>query len=148
MTWTEERREQQREIAKSLVEQGRFGGAGRGQGRKRLPRASERVAERIAGKGDEMFERLWQTFMDGTDANSISAYRELRTVEETERKLELQDEQNDIDEMKRDEVVELLKALVREGIEKGVIPEEIIGTAELVAIERSSSSSEETSEID
>lgn len=148
MAWTEERKEKQREIAKSLVEQGRFGGAGRGQGRKRLPRASERVAERISGKGDEMFERLWQTFMDGTDANSIAAYRELRTVEETERKLELQDEQSDVDDMKRDEVVELLKSLVREGIQKGVIPEEIIGDAELVAIERSSSFSEEATEGD
>lgn len=36
--WTPERRADQRERAQQLVAQGRFGGAGRGQGRKRRPR--------------------------------------------------------------------------------------------------------------
>jgi len=147
MSWTPERKEKQREIANQLVAEGKFGGAGRGQGRPRKRRASEEVAELVAGEGRKIYQRLMDILENGTDSNSILAVREIRAIEESERKIEIQDEQNEIENMRKDELVDLLQVLLVEGVNKGVIPEEFIdGEAELVAIEGPSASSEATSD--
>jgi len=91
-TWTPERREQQREVAKRLVEEGKFGGKGRGQGRPRKPRASEKVAELTANEGQDIFDRLMEITRHGKNGESIAAARTLLETEEKERKLQIEEE--------------------------------------------------------
>ncbi len=148
MTWTPERKEQQRELAKRLVEEGKFGGANRGQGRPRKRRASEEAAELLAGEGRAIYDALMEVLENGTDSNRILAVREIRAIEEAERKIELHDEQSEIDGMKHDELLVLLTTLLGEGVKKGVIPKEfdIDGEAEPVTIERASEVDEAASE--
>jgi len=125
-SWTPERKEKQREIAKRLVEEGKFGGAGRGQGRPRKPRASEKVAELVAGDGRRIYERLMSILENGTDSNSILAVRELRAIEENERKISDDDENREIDNMKKDQILALVVGKLLELGEKGVLPDDII----------------------
>lgn len=120
--WTPERIEKQREIAKELVAEGRFGGAGRGQGRKRKPRATEETARLLQGEGRKIYERLMTILEEGTHSNSILAVREIRAIEEAERKIEIQDERNDIEDMKQDQLLSLVIAQMLELGDKGVIP--------------------------
>lgn len=111
--WSIERREQQREVAKKLVAEGRFGGKGRGQGRPRKTRASERVAERTASEGDAIFERLMEITRGGKNSDSIAAARTLLDTEEKERKLQIEEEQN-IEDMHRNDLLELVAGLLTE----------------------------------
>lgn len=92
--WTPERRELQRQVAKDLVEQGKFGGKGRGQGRPRKKRASEVVAENVANEGQEIFDRLMEITRGGKNMESIAAANSLIAIEEKERKLQLEEEQS------------------------------------------------------
>jgi len=124
--WTPERREKQREIAKKLVEEGRFGGAGRGQGRPKKPRASERVAELVARDGQKIYDRLMKILEEGTDSNSILAIREIRAIEENERKIIDQEDQQAIDNLKKDQLLALVITQLLELGDKGVIPGDII----------------------
>jgi hypothetical protein len=146
--WTPERIEKQRELAKDLVAQGKFGGAGRGQGRKRKPRAAEEIARRMEGEGTRIFERLMEILENGTDSNSILAVRELRAIEENERKIEIQDERNEIEDLKYDQLLALVVSQFMELGEKGVIPREVFdvidGEAREVEPERPSELSETT----
>ncbi len=111
--WSLERREKQREVAKRLVEEGKFGGKGRGQGRPRKIRASERVAERVSSEGDAIFERLMEITRGGKNSDSISAARTLLDTEEKERKLQLEEEQN-IEDMHRNDLLELVFTQLQE----------------------------------
>ena len=111
--WSLERREKQREIAKRLVEEGKFGGKGRGQGRPRKIRASERVAERVSSEGDAIFERLMEITRGGKNSDSISAARTLLDTEEKERKLQLEEEQS-VEDMHRNDLLELVAGLLTE----------------------------------
>jgi hypothetical protein len=126
MDWTPERIEKQRELAKDLVAQGKFGGAGRGQGRKRKPRASEKIAELVSGEGKRIYDRLMSVVDNGTDSNSILAVRELRAIEENERKIADEDEDKAIDDLKKDQLLALVVDQMLKLGEKGVIPTEII----------------------
>jgi hypothetical protein len=134
MNWTPERIEQQRELAKDLVAQGKFGGAGRGQGRKRKPRASEKVAELVAGDGRKIYDRLMDILENSTASNSILAIRELRAIEENERKIADDDEDKAIDDLKKDQLLALVvDQLVKLG-DKGVIPTDEIIDGEVIRV--------------
>jgi hypothetical protein len=133
-SWTPERIEKQREVAKDLVAQGRFGGAGRGQGRKRKPRASEKIAELVSGDGRRIYERLMLIIDNGTDSNSILAVRELRAIEENERKIADDDEDKAIDDLKKDQLLALVVDQMMKLGDKGVIPTDEIIDGEVIRI--------------
>ncbi len=105
--WTPERREQQRQVAKKLVEEGRFGGKGRGQGRPRKIRASEIVAENVSKEGQAIFDRLMEITRGGKNSDSIAAARTLLDTEEKERKLQIEEDQN-IEDMHRNDLLALV----------------------------------------
>jgi hypothetical protein len=134
MTWTPERIEQQRELAKDLVAQGKFGGAGRGQGRKRKPRASEKIAELVSGEGKRIYDRLMTIIDNGTDSNSILAVRELRAIEENERKIADDDEDKAIDDLKKDQLLALVVDQLMKLGDKGVIPTDEIIDGEVIRV--------------
>lgn len=125
-SWTPERIEKQRELARRLVEEGKFGGANRGQGRPRKPRASEKVAELVAGDGKRIYDRLMSILENGTDSNSILAVRELRAIEENERKIVDQEEEQAIENLKKDQLLALVVGKLLELGDKGVIPGDVI----------------------
>jgi hypothetical protein len=134
MNWTPERIEQQRELAKDLVAQGKFGGAGRGQGRKRKPRASEKVAELVAGDGRKIYDRLMDILENSTASNSILAIRELRAIEENERKIADDDEDKAIDDLKKDQLLALVVDQLMKLGDKGVIPTDEIIDGEVIRV--------------
>lgn len=146
--WTPERREKQREVALRLVEEGRFGGKGRGQGRPRTPRASERVAERVSNEGDAIFDRLMEITRGGKDSNSIAAARTLLDTEEKERKLQIEEEQQ-IEDMRGNDLKELIYSQLKELSENGAIDLSFI-EGEFVEVEqgRPDSISEESEASD
>lgn len=125
-SWSPERIEKQRELAKRLVEEGKFGGANRGQGRPRKPRASEKIAELVAGDGRRIYDRLMSILENGTDSNSILAVRELRAIEENERKIIDQEEEQAIENLKKDQLLALVVGKLLELGDKGVIPGDVI----------------------
>lgn len=124
-SWTPERREKQREVAKDLVEKGVFGGKGRGQGRPRKLRASEKVAERVSSEGDAIFERLMEITRDGKNSDSISAAKTLLDTEEKERKMQLDEEQS-YEDMRGNDLAETIMHLLGELNADGTIEFPII----------------------
>jgi hypothetical protein len=146
--WSLERREKQREIAKRLVEEGKFGGRGRGQGRPRNVRASEIVAERASKEGEAIFERLMEITRGGKNSDSIAAARTLLDTEEKERKLQLEEEQN-IEDMRGNDIAALIWNQLMELSENGTIEFPFI-EGEFISIEegRSDSTSEKSETSD
>lgn len=118
--WTPERKEKQREVAKRLVEEGRFGGAGRGQGRPRKKRASEVVAEKVAAEGDAIFDRLMEITRGGKNMESVAAAKTLLETEEKERKLQIEEEQA-YEDMRGNDLSELLWTKLQELSNDGTI---------------------------
>jgi hypothetical protein len=111
--WSLERREKQREVAKRLVEEGKFGGKGRGQGRPRNKRASEVVAEKTSAEGEAIFDRMMEIVRGGKNQESIAAARTLLETEEKERKLQLEEEAN-IEDMHRNDLLALVGSLLQD----------------------------------
>lgn len=116
--WSLERREQQREVAKRLVEEGKFGGKGRGQGRPRKKRASEVIAEQVSTEGQEIFDRLMEITRGGKNMESIAAANSLIAIEEKERKLQMEEEQS-YEHMRGNDLAELLWNQLKELSENG-----------------------------
>jgi len=137
--WSVERREKQREVAKRLVEEGKFGGKGRGQGRPRTVRASEVVAERAAKEGDAIFERLMEITRGGKNSDSIAAARTILETEEKERKLQLEEEKS-IEDMRGNDLAALIYNQLMELSENGSIDLPFI-EGELVEIAEGTASS-------
>lgn len=123
--WSIERREKQREVAKELVAQGKFGGKGRGQGRPRKKRASEVVAENVANEGQEIFDRLMEITRGGKNMESIAAANSLIAIEEKERKLQLEEEQS-YEDMRGNDLAESIMGLLTELSSNGTIDFPII----------------------
>jgi len=118
--WDLERREKQREVAKRLVEEGKFGGAGRGQGRPRKKRASEVIAEQVSSEGQDIFDRFMEIVRGGNDGNSIAAGRTLIEIEEKERKLQIEEEQS-YEDMRGNDLAESIMNLLFELSADGAI---------------------------
>ncbi len=118
--WDVERREKQREVAKRLVEEGKFGGAGRGQGRPRKKRASEVVAELTASEGQDIFDRLMEITRGGKNGESIAAARTLLETEEKERKLQIEEEQT-FESMRGNDLADSIQTLLYELSASGAI---------------------------
>lgn len=121
--WTPERRAAQSIVAKDLAAKGVFGGRGRGQGRPRKIRASEVVAEKVSKEGEAIFDRLMEITRGGKNSDSIAAAKTLLDTEEKERKLVLEEEQS-IEDMHRNDLLELVFGLLTEGGIDGIIIEE------------------------
>jgi hypothetical protein len=98
--------------AYQMVKEGRLGGAGRGQGRKRKPRAAEKVAEAVRHKADKIIKAI----DDGLDAEStrtrLDAAAMALKIERDETILQLKEEEIDLDRMGKDELVDSLIQLV------------------------------------
>lgn len=150
MRLSDEERERRKENALQLHSEGRFGGAefGRRGGRPRKPRASETIAELTASQGREIFARLFQIVVEGKDSDSIKSAVELLRTEERERQIEEQEEVK-IDQLKRDELLEIVANGFNELEAAGIIPGFIDGfiveatDAEFAPISSSNGSIEE-----
>jgi hypothetical protein len=144
--WSLERREKQREVAKKLVEEGRFGGKGRGQGRPRKKRASEVVAEKVADEGQDIFDRLMEITRGGKNSESIAAARTLLETEEKERKLQLEEEQA-YEDMRANELGELIWNTLRELSDGDTIELPFVEGRFIEITEESASGIDEESEL-
>lgn len=134
-----EERERRSEQAKALVASGKFGGPQPGSGRPRKKRAAEIVAEQVSAEGQTIFDRLMEIVRDGTHSNTISAARELMSIEDREAaRNEREDEK--IDEMHRDQLIALVVGQLKELSERGVIPDIIDGSNLIVEVEDERSS--------
>lgn len=91
----------------------KFGGAQPRSGRPRALRASEIIAEKVHKEADIYYERLNGIAKEGSDTNSIIAIKELLGIEEKERQVAAEEEQN-LDKLQRDEILLLALDLLKE----------------------------------
>lgn len=125
--WTPERIEKQRELAKRLVAEGKFGGANRGQGRPKKPRASEYIADQVADDGKEFYETLKEIIREAPYGQKMAAIDRLVAIEESERKIKQQEEDNAIEHMQRHQLLALVIEKIEQLGEAGVIPQLVEG---------------------
>jgi hypothetical protein len=143
--------ERRRANANSLVAEGRLGGAkyGRLGGRPKVPRAAERVAERVAGEADSIFERLKEIIETGGEANAINSIKTLLQIEENERQIQ-ENEELKFEQLKRDELIKYIAGTLGELQSSGIFPGGTIDAefepVEYPAIEGYGSSDKATSE--
>jgi hypothetical protein len=123
--WTPERRKKQSDLAKRLVEEGKIGGPGRGQGRKPIKRASDYIAEKTAEEADAIYNRLMEIVRDGNDGNSRAAAQTLLQNEREVVERQLQEDKR-LDDLRRDELLALVAGTFLELRQAGVIPDDII----------------------
>ena len=99
------------------LERRKFGGPQPGSGRPRKPRASERIAERVAAKGDEFFVKLSEIADGKNPGEARKAIETLLGIEEKEYKIKVQEEK-DVENMRRDQLLVFIKEKLSElGIE-------------------------------
>lgn len=112
--WTEQRREEQREKAKRMIAEGRFGGKPGQGGRPRVKSATEVIAERAAANGDKLAKRLMDIALTSPDPRrTIEAIDRLTTAEQTVEKNKREDER-ELMKMEGDELNELLMERLQE----------------------------------
>lgn len=128
MQITPEERQRRSELAKKLHAEGKFGGPGRGQGRPRNRRASEVAAEKISAEGEMIADRLIEIIREGGLSISRAAIMDAMKIEEQERSIAAQ-ENEQINAMKRDELLAHVVAQLEALQASGVIPDVIEGTA-------------------
>ncbi|UUY01734.1 hypothetical protein LRS13_13480 [Svornostia abyssi] len=117
------------ERAKQLVREGKFGGAGRGQGRPRVKRASEIAAEAAAGHADEIVAAL-RAGLDpdeSAETRSRAADRWLRLVvqEGALAQRERSEDRADADQYARltaDEVRHEFAQMLADAVRSGELP--------------------------
>jgi hypothetical protein len=130
---TEEERERRRQNMLKLHDEGRAGGQyGKMGGRPRKPRASEYVAERVAQDAEDMYERMRQIVLEGSEKNAGAVWKELMKIEEQERKITVEEEDR-IDQLNRDKLLELVQAQFSELAAAGTLTGIInVGEAEVI----------------
>lgn len=126
---TPEERKRRSDLAKRLVAEGKIGGAGRGQGRKRIPRASEIAAEKARAHAPEIV----QAYIDALDpsqpaATRIKAADSWLRLEQTEADLQLR-EKRQLEALSTNdligEITERFSAIRRAG-GLGLLPEGVM----------------------
>lgn len=106
--WTPERREAQREKAKRMIAEGRFGGKPGQGGRPRIKTATEVVAEKAAEKGEQLAKQLINIALNNPDPRrQIEAMDRLLGAEQTVEKNKREDER-ELSKMEGDELNKLL----------------------------------------
>lgn len=129
MNLSDEERERRRQNALALKEKGLIGPQfGKLGGRPRKPRANTTVAEKTAEKGDAIFSRLMSIVEDGMDSQSIKAAQTLLKTEELERQIQEKEVLN-IEQAKRDELLEIVAGGLQELQDTGILPGFIDGWA-------------------
>lgn len=104
---TDEERKRRSELAKKLVAEGKIGGAGRGQGRKRKPRVGEIVAE----AANEEAQNIISVFRDAIGPDQkinvrLDAANKWVSIAADESKLQMQEDSEDfINNAGREELI-------------------------------------------
>ena len=141
---SDEERQRRSDNMKRLHAEGRAGAEfGKLGGRPKAPRASERIAERVAQKGDDYFERLDEIAMTESGKNAIAALQTLLKIEEQERKIVIEEEDK-IDELDRTALLALVSEQLRAAQNSGLLERVInVGDAEIIRDEGLASPSED-----
>lgn len=122
--YSEEEREKRRQKAMEMhqeivvdeqtgLERRKFGGPQPRSGRPRKIRASEVIAQKVVKEADAYFDRLDKIAKEGRDGNSLMAIKELLDIEERERKITVEEEEN-LDRLHRDELIILALDLLKD----------------------------------
>lgn len=138
---TPEERERRRQNMLRLHAEGRAGAEfGKMGGRPRKPRASEHVAEKVREDAEIFYERMRDIVLEGGEKVASATFHTLMKIEEQERKITVEEEEK-IDQLRREELLALVYEQLREATESGVIT---IGDAEVVRDEGLAEISEES----
>lgn len=95
-----------------LVAEGRLGGAGRGQGRKRKPRVGEHVAAEMRKRGDKIVAAIDKGLDSDNDRTALQAADMAVKIDRDESLLQLKEEEQDLDKLSKEELVATLFQLV------------------------------------
>lgn len=137
---SEEERERRRQNMLKLHREGRAGAEfGKMGGRPRKPRASEHVAEQVREDAELFYQRMREIVLEGGEKVASSTFNTLIKIEEQERKITVEEEEK-IDQLRREELLALVAAQLGELRDAGVIA---IGDSEVVGDERPTEVSEE-----
>lgn len=129
--------------AYQMVYEGRLGGPGRGQGRKRQPRAAEIVADEIRKRAQKIVNAIDNALESDNDKVALDAARTALKIEHDEATLKLQEEKQEADlaKMSKEDLVAELIALAGDPAVEGFIdlPESAVAEiteAEVITLDR------------
>lgn len=148
---SDEERERRSKAMKLSNAQGKTGAEyGKLGGRPRKKRANEVAADKIREKGEMIANKLLNHIENGDPKISLEAIKHAHFIDESERKIEIEEEVR-YEQLKHAELAELLIGNLRELIARGdigaeIIDAEIIAEREVVAISQSNGSNEEKAE--
>jgi hypothetical protein len=139
---SEEERERRRQNMLQLHREGRAGAEfGKMGGRPKKPRASEHVAEQVREDAELFYQRMREIVLEGGEKVASATFNTLMKIEEQERKITVEEEEK-IDQLRREELLALVAEQLRELGESGIIR---IGDIEVVRDEGFTEISEESS---
>lgn len=132
---SDEERQRRRELAQRLHAEGRFGGPQPGSGRPRKPRASQIIAEEVAKKAEELKQGLFTLAEEGRGELKLKAIVKLLEIEDKERQI-ADAERADFENMKRDELMEQVMALLERARGKGLVPDLTLADEDVEEVEQ------------
>lgn len=139
---SEEERERRRQNMLKLHQEGRAGAEfGKMGGRPKKPRASEHVAEQVREDAELFYQRMREIVLEGGEKVASATFNTLMKIEEQERKITVEEEEK-IDQLRREELLALVYEQLREATESGIIT---VGDAEIIRDEGLTEISEESS---
>jgi hypothetical protein len=100
--------------ALQMVHEGRIGGAGRGQGRKRKPRVGQYVSEEIRKRGDKIVAAIDAGLESENVNHKLKAAGMAVDIDRQESEMQLKEDESDIDNLSKDELIDTLFQLVSE----------------------------------
>lgn len=123
--------------ALQMVHEGRIGGAGRGQGRKRKPRAAEQVAEEVRKRAHKIVSAIDAGLDSESVKEKMAAADMALRIEREEAKLQLEEHKTDDDTASKEELLATLIQLVSDPSTEAAL--EAVWDAEGSAVEEVSS---------
>jgi hypothetical protein len=117
---SEEERKRRSELASKLNQDGKFGGAGMGQGRKKKQTANEKAAQEAARNGQKIVDAILETLDKGKPGEKLKAAAlwleiEAREVDRTDKR-----KQHELDSASKDDLIKFIVGQMAELKKQGI----------------------------
>jgi len=105
---TEKERARRSELAKRMNEEGKFGGAGHGQGRKKKVSANEKAAQEAARNGQKIVDAILHSLENGKPGERLKAAQLWLEIEARELDRAAKTNQSELESASKDELIKFI----------------------------------------
>ena len=138
MPLSEEEKKRRSELAKSLNQDGKFGGSGMNQGRKKKQTANEKASLEAARNGQKIVDAILDALENGKTGEKLKAAQMWLEIEAKELDRNERKKQHQLDEASKDDLIKFIVSNMAQLKSKGIeVPNfDIDATAKEIQIKK------------